>query len=145
MRRAINNVADFVRSWIEWLLNPLQDWLLTVILAAAFVLALSLMGNKAAWGADPYPEYDRWGYRYPIQCRQDLTFLLKKVPLEYTSLAGWAERGRFIGYFRWGGPGPKIFVERTLTDPKVREEVIHHELCHAYMYFKYGDARWHPE
>ncbi len=104
-----------------------------------FVIAHQALAQSA------YPERDRWGFRYPPECRQDLSHV--QVPIIYKSLAHLP--GRHIGWYQWpkhpGDPGV-VYVEKSVVDVHIRREIIHHELCHAWMWQLYGKSRvdWHP-
>lgn len=155
----INATLNTVAEIIDDIRYVFGDWLFWIVVVFAGVATFTVLSSKQAWSRDvstvtattpfnPTDAVDQWGYVYPKECRRDLTFLLNKVILDETkSLEGWAPTGRYVGYFELPSKSRLgiVFVDRAIRDPEIRKKIIHHELCHAYMHFKHGNAYWHPD
>lgn len=115
------------------------------ILAAATLLGMALAANDAR--SVDYPATDFAGNVYPADCRRDLSFI--DIPIETVSryelenvglLAGTRFGSRVWGAYTW--PTPRIRIDEGLRS-WMRDEVIHHERCHALMDRLYHRPQWH--
>lgn len=125
--------------------NPHYDWLFWVVLAWAIIATISVVRGET------YPTHDKWGYKYPVECRRDLTYLLGRIVVRRGADLGHSKDGRkTIGYW-WSPTDPNsmdretIFVDKSIVNRSVQEDIIQHELCHAEMYRLYGSPYWHKE
>lgn len=93
-----------------------------------------------------WPTHDRWGYRLPEHCRQDLTYLVPEVLVHYDHDNGWTPDGlKNIGLIEYplGSGKAKIYLDRTLQDNDILIDVLQHELCHYLTWKKTGNGSWH--
>lgn len=133
-------VWDYLIDLCSDFFVPLKDWLFWVVLAWAIVACITVVRGQALHAPDPrYPTHDLWGYRYPVECRRDLSYI--DLPVRRKDLGRSIDGRKTIG--RWY-PGA-IYVDVSITDPNEEAHIIHHERCHAYMYNVYGNPHWHPE
>lgn len=122
--------------------NPLSDPMFHVVLAwgIIFLICLASPANGKSW-----PTHDRWGNKYPEECRRDLTHVQVRVSFEPL---GYIAGKKTLGYFMPSMRGqksapPTVYVDSSIRDMSIQDEVLHHELCHAQMWYLTGNLHWH--
>lgn len=120
------------RGWIPWVVGGL-----IIITVISIVRA-----------AD-YPERDAWGHVFPRECRRDLSYLLNRIEIKRNwNLGKTNDDRKTIGYW-WKPNDPTqpevIYIDKSIVNKGVQEDIIKHELCHAEMFRLYGDPYWHKE
>lgn len=122
--------------------NPLSDWFFHVALAWAIIFMICMASPVKA---KEWPTHDRWGNKYPEECRRDLN----DVPAHFRfEPLGYDGTKKTLGYFMPSRRGSRsdpgtIFIDPVVRDPVIQAEVYRHEACHALMWYLTGNLHWH--
>lgn len=85
----------------------------------------------------------------PAQCRKDLTYILREIPIIEIPLSAVStikHSQTYSTYAMWLGP-PMMEKHSIIIDPKFtgwfRAAILHHEACHEEMFRQTGSAKFH--
>lgn len=136
------SIINFCRSIRDGFMAAYRDPFFWCLMALTIIIVFAIIAPAKAW-----PTHDRWGYRLPEYCRQDLSFLIPEVVIHYDNENGWTKDGlKNIGLFHppiLGRRKAQIFLDKTLTSNSLLMDVLHHELCHYATWKMTGDGSWH--